>query len=203
MNKWAHTLPALLLLASASAQAKLVINIYQDGPDVAAIGSGTVDTTGLTGPSNSSWGPTIEYDWTVIVGGASLASVTASMYSGIVGPDSIAPSGSQIVPNAVSGDRFGVFFGSSPNRLVLPVGYSSGDLLSGTAIYFNKTLADAGLTAGDEFAWTWGSGATADSAVISVNPPSVPLPGTAVLLAVALLPLAARRRRKAGAPTDA
>jgi hypothetical protein len=39
--------------------------------------------------------------------------------------------------------------------------------------------------------------------VISVNPPSVPLPGTAALLAVALLPLAARRRRKAGAPTRA
>jgi hypothetical protein len=185
-----------LLLASASAQAKLVLNIYQDGSDVVAIGSGTVDTTGLTGPTDGGlWDSFIEYNWAVVVGGASTSAVGVSHYSGIVGPGEIASSGTQIFPDVVSGDRFGVFFGFGNDKIVLPVGYSSGDLLSGTATYFNRTLSDTGLTAGDVFEWTWGSGATADSAVISLNAPSsVPLPGTAALLAVALLPLAARRR---------
>jgi len=40
-----RVLPVLLLLASASAQAKLVIYVYQDGSDIAVTGSLSANMT--------------------------------------------------------------------------------------------------------------------------------------------------------------
>jgi hypothetical protein len=99
-----------------------------------------------------------------------------------------------------SGDAVG-FNGRSGGSIYVPTGYVSGSALSGTAFYAGTTLADFGLTLGETYTATWGTGPDADSFVITTVPPvaAVPEPGTFAVagLAMPALGLLAWKKRKA------
>ena len=77
----------------------------------------------------------------------------------------------------------------------LPTTYVSGEALSNTSTYSDKTIAGLGLTPGT-YTWTWGTGPTADSFQLQVEA-ATPEPATFGLLtfAAAGMLLAGYRRR--------
>ena len=79
-------------------------------------------------------------------------------------------------------------------QLIVPDGYTSGDLFEGLAstTYENQDFASLGLGVGS-FTWSWDTtgGGNADSITLSI----VPEPSTALLLASGLVVLGAHRRR--------
>ncbi|WP_269536910.1 PEP-CTERM sorting domain-containing protein [Cerasicoccus fimbriatus] len=181
-----------LLLGINTCQAALVFTLEEVGPDVVFTGSGSANTAAL-----STGGTT----------GASSARISASaafflfetgtirVYSVISGPTSIGPGGG-LFSVADTGDAFGVY-GGGAGIVYLPNGYVSGSPLFNTATFPGQSLASIGLTPGT-YVWTWGSGATADSATLTVIPASViPEPSTYIALAgFAGLGLLVWRRRK-------
>ena len=67
--------------------------------------------------------------------------------------------------------------------LLLPAGYVSGAPLSDTATFANETFATLGFTPGT-YTYTFGTGATADSLVVTTVAPggsSVPLPSSVAM----------------------
>jgi hypothetical protein len=135
---------ALFVVAGASAppaQAAYVVTLAQDGPNVVATGSGTIDLAGLTflgslpnvASSISPSGPEIitgaESD--IVVDGT----ITAPMAFG---------SGGLIFASAGSGD----LVGADANALALPLAYVSGGALSGSATFNDATFASLGITPG-------------------------------------------------------
>lgn len=178
--------------ANNSAQAEFVVNMYQDGSNIVAMGSGTIDLTDLTSlPSGAALSAFIVPTSAIIFTGGTAAS---DHYSGFTGPSSFGIGG---VSNAASGtgDFVGLQGATTQAFLLVPVGYVSGNSLSDTSTYENATFSSLGVTPGT-YTWTWGSGADADSFVLNIG---VPGPASAATFAPALLGLVAirRRRRKA------
>lgn len=161
-----------------SAHASFTFNINQNGNDVMALGSGSLNITAFTGSNSGSFTssmlPSIGY---LVVNQGSM-----TQYSGAIltGPSSFGSGGG--APNSVTGDYVGVRGPAS--FIFVPVGYVSGDDLSTTVTWTNKTLSGLGLTDGS-YTWTWGSGSTADSFTINVG--AVPEPSTYALLALGSL----------------
>jgi hypothetical protein len=83
-------------------------------------------------------------------------------------------------------------------QLLVPFGYVSGTVLSGSATYNNATFSSLGVTPGTYF-WTWGTGARTganQNFMLQIRAAGVPDGGSTVsLLGSALLGLAALRRR--------
>ena len=180
-----------VLAIGSTAQAALITTISEVGDDVVVTGSGSINTTDLS-LSQSIWSAYIEADWGVTTGGTSPFSVSVDVWAGISGPSAIgSPAGSLGSADTSSGDRFGVFFRSGYDSLIVEEGYVSGTALSGTATWEDKSFAYFGLSEGT-YEWTWGSGANADTATITV----VPEPATMALLGLGGLGLL-RRKRKA------
>ena len=86
-----------------------------------------------------------------------------------------------------SGDTFGPI----RSGLIVPQGYNSGDLLSGSATYAGETFESLGMDVGT-YVWTWGDGGTADSFTLNV----IPEPGSALLLGMGLAGLSVVRRSR-------
>lgn len=157
---------AALLFASASAFSAYTLTITQNGPDVEATGSGTIDLTGLTYVSTPSVGASIN---------ASLARVFIGfggfrdVYSFPPGGPTSMGTGGFNSGGSVTGDGAGIH--GAVNQLFVPPGYVSGSpLANATARWPNKSLADMQLTPGN-YSWTWAG----DSFSLEVvAPPVVP-----------------------------
>jgi hypothetical protein len=155
------------LSLSPSARANLVINISQVGSDVVAIGSGTLNTSNLAG------GGFIGTDFIE----ADTAQITfGSIGSGdiylISGPANFG-TGSFVAASSGSGDLFGLIgFGD----LLVPRGYISGALLSGTDTFDNATISSLGLTPGT-YVYTLARGEP-DSVTVQIGVSAVPEPST-------------------------
>lgn len=189
---------ASLLTLSAlapQAHADYVVYVYQNGPNVEASGSGTIDTAvGADGNGTSCGSPLISGEDGILCNVAGSTRFTLL----VSGPDSFG-SGPVTLASSSSGDFVGLvgFF----RALAIPNNYVSGDALSGTDIWDNTTLSGLGLTTGT-YTWTWGSTANgdADSYVMNIGEaPPVPEPSSVFLLGAAggISFLLFRRRKRA------
>jgi hypothetical protein len=168
-------------LVAPAARAAIIATIEQQGANVVATASGTVDTAGLgSGGTNSNSGASVNSAAALFaVGSAS----TYDVFTGITGPTHFG-SVHFLQASSQTGDLIAVV--GVNGWLNLPDNYVSGASLSGTGTWDNTTLAALGLTTGI-LTWTWGSGATADSFTLNiVDGTSVPEPSTLSVLGTVL-----------------
>ena len=166
------------------------IDVTQQGSNVVATGSGSIDLTGLTFDGSGDLGGSFtEPTFGVLVVGP--AQITAfDSYRGITAPGSLGPGALGGGASSGSGDLVGPDIAGPLPVLIVPKGYASGDLLSDSAAWDSTTLSILGLTPGT-YTYTWDSGA--DSLAINIG---VPEPASLTLLASALFGLGLVRRRK-------
>src|ERR1700722_5464853 len=177
MKLSASALAAMLALTGifGRADAAVVINLHEVGSDVVASASGSADLTDLTLIAT-----TILFapgEVTPKRGGATVGDPGEThFYKGVTGPTAFG-TGGQTEASAGSGDFVGVFavsaFGPSP-IVLFPKNYISGTSLTGSSVFESQSLKSLGLDVG-QYAYTWGSGADADSLTINVG---VPEPST-------------------------
>ena len=178
------------------AQADFIETLLQQGNNVIATGSGTLDVAGLELNPICSFGfCSTNAGINPIIGTISTGPVNGVLnrfYSGFTGPVSFG-SGDLTLPSSGSGDT--VAIDGAFEILSVPLDYVSGSALSDNSTYDNQTFGSLGVTPGT-YVWTWESGATADSFTLNIVP--APEPSGLALLALPLglvLLLAARRRR--------
>lgn len=186
-------------LYAPPAQAGYIVTLAQEGSNVVASGSGTIDLAGLIFVGSGSG------DEAGISGGLGIVVVgpvnfqPSDGYGGFSGPTSFGILG-LITASSGSGDRIGI--DQDSGELFVPMGYVSGSTLSSSATWDNKTFTSLGVTPGT-YIWNWGSGATADSFTLNIAAAAVPEPSGLALLAlpVGFLMLFSARHRRAAPST--
>jgi hypothetical protein len=198
---WLRHIPRALMPAAAvvlgvaatgsPARAAYTIVMQQEGSNVVATGNGSFDLAGLS--ENSAHGDIstpayvnpIAGQATVDIGLGGFEVATISEYDGAIsGPSGFGlgnqnqgdfyrdPTGGTLAASA-SGTLVNI--NQSDNNIVLPESYVSGQTLStSTATWSSETLSNMGVTPGT-YAWTWGSGANADSFRLDVSTGPAPL----------------------------
>jgi len=167
------------------------IDVTQDGGNVVATGSGSIDLTGLTFYD----GDLQIYSFAWASSGAIVVGPALSLYdaySGLTGPTSFGAGGFTFSTTG-TGDIAGPDFAGPLQVLIVPEGYASGDPLSDSATWDSSTLSSLGLTPGT-YTWTWDGGA--GSLVLDIGNVSVPEPMSITLFGSAVALLALRRRRR-------
>jgi hypothetical protein len=181
-------------LFGAPAQAAYIVTLMQEGPDVVATGSGTINLTGLRSAGVPFGGGAVGApNEGAVVTGPTVAQFDG--YAGFTGPPSFG-SGRGTFASSGSGDPVGI--NGEFGFLYVPVGYVSGhSLVSSADTWDNATFTSLGVTPGT-YVWTWGSGASADSFTLDIVTAAVPEPSSLALLALPLgiVALAATARRK-------
>ena len=131
-------------LSVSSAQANYIVTLQQVGSNVVATGTGAINLTGLTlaFANDDTTGARMFPQFFIIMG--STASGFTDSYTGFIGPPNFGSGG--LTPATIgSGDHVGINFGAS-NRVYVPVGYSSGTLLSDMSTYNNASFASLDVT---------------------------------------------------------
>ena len=164
----------LLALAAScallhGANASLVFSIQQDGENVTMTGIGSINLDALSTSSPSAAYSIIRANDSLL--GVGIVDGNLQHYTSITGPGSIGPGSSLYFADSTSGDNVMM----NNNSVSVPIGYTSGTELSGTATFNNNTIAGMGLTEGT-YTYTWGSGASADSITVQVG--AIPEPAT-------------------------
>jgi len=168
-------------------QASYTLNVVQSGSNVVETGSGTINTAALTSNGSASDGANVwpSFPGESVISVGSTATAPVVYFTSISGPATFG-SGPQVLATSGSGPVVAVFGNTA---LYLPSGYVSGSVLSSTATWTNQTIAGLGLTPG-VYTYTWGSGGTADSFVLTIggsaSVPSTPAPSSLYLLGTAL-----------------
>jgi hypothetical protein len=183
------------------AHAAFIVTMDEVGSDVVLMGSGSIDTAGLTPIGTSG----VSSGIAPATGEISIGSPggnNADVFAGFSGPSSFGSGGPTIPSSSGNGDKVAIFV--DLNQLLVPLGYVSGHALADTSTYTNATFATLGVTTGT-YEWTWGTGATADSFTLQIEstPTGVPEPATTLLigLPVAATMLARRRAKRLGTST--
>lgn len=184
---------ASLLAIVPPAQAGYIVTLTQQGPNVVASGSGTIDLTGLIFNdvvfANNDITPN-----TGSIRTGPFSSVNLDTYAFVMGPTSFG-NGFGGQGNTGSGDMVGITGVS--HTLYVPEGYLSGAALSNTMTVSNATFASLGVTPGT-YVWTWGSGADQNFTLI-IGRATVPDHGSTVgLLILALIALFGASRFRLG-----
>jgi hypothetical protein len=163
--------------------ASYVATVVQEGSDVVATGSGTLNLASLTIiPGTFTTQASVQPNIGLLFLGEPMEEFISS-YTGVSGPSSFGNGNSDIFADAGSGGIVGVDETTPLGMRVItvPGGYVSGTALSETSTWTNQTFSSLGLTPGT-YIWTWGSGASADSFTLDVAPE----PSTLLLVGVAL-----------------
>lgn len=161
---------AAVVVLSCQAQAAYVIDVYQDGPNVAASGNGALNLTGLVsqGPAPNGISAVSAVGAVLVIG----VPGNVDRYSGFAGPVTFGP-GTAVAASQSFGPNIGI---SGFNTLLaVPLGYVSGTPVQATASWQGATLASLGLTPG-EYTWTWAS----DNFTIRIAAPPAPVTPTAI-----------------------
>jgi len=182
---------ALLGLTASANASPYVVTLHEVGSDVVATGAGEFDLTGLQFlGASTSLPPEVDAPLPRIVTGIG---GQMNLYGGATGPTTFG-TGSEHDASSGTGDSVGV---SDQALLILvPIGYTSTDPLSDSAIYLGATFASLGVTPGT-YKWTWGNGAD-QSFTLEIG--QTPIPAALPLFATGLGSLGLlgwRRRRKA------
>jgi hypothetical protein len=158
---------------TSAATGNFNVTVSQVGPDVVWSGSGSFNLTSLTlnenvpgviGGYNKSFAQ-------FIVGPSS--PVNATTYSGssfTTFPTNFG-SGPGTPPSSSSGSIFGITqtVGGGPREVLVPQGYTSGTVISGSMTYNSETIAGMGLTPGT-YTWAWGTGGNTSTLVMTILP---------------------------------
>lgn len=173
----------------SKAEAAYIVTLQQDGSNVVATGSGSIDLTGLTyvitDSSSSLLRPS---DGIIAVGPTALTAADA--YSGANGPSAFGPGG---YSSATSGSGSLVELSGGSGFIFVPSGYVSGASLgTSTDTWANATFASLGLTPGS-YTWSWAGGA--GSFTVDVMP-AIPEPASITLMVTGLVGLGLKRRRR-------
>jgi hypothetical protein len=155
----------------SASPAGFTATVSQVGPNVVWSGSGSFNLTDLTLNQNI---PGVAAGYNAqnaqfIIGPTS----SVSTYSGssfTVYPSSFGGVGSAAV-SSTSGTVFGIVQTggiTAPREVLVPQGYVSGTVISGSATFNGTTIAGMGLTSGT-YVWQWGSGAGAGSFTLVIQ----------------------------------
>jgi len=154
------------------------VRVSEVGSDVVWSGSGSFNLAALSLASSGTNGSAFQAlagIWAIgpsssvqRYGGASLTGYSTTFGNNLVVPTPIS-----------SGSTFGVVSGGVSGRVIIvPSGYTSNTVISGTATYTGATITSMGLTPGT-YTWAWGSGANSSSIVMTIESSSVtPTPTT-------------------------
>ena len=194
VKRIAHATPlgvAILIgsnLFAPLAQAAYIATLVQEGSDVVATGSGTINLTSLSIiPGTFATEASIQPSIGLLFIGQALNEFVSD-YTGVTGPTSFGNGNGDITASSGSGDIVGVDettpFGV--RTVTVPEGYVSGSPLFENSTWNNQTLSSLGVTPGT-YVWTWGSGPTADSFTLNII--LTPEPSSLMLFGVALAAL--------------
>lgn len=176
---------------SSPAKAGYVVTIVQDGSNVVATGSGSLDVTSLnkSGPVSSGE----PYIWPNHAGLHLGPGELTFQYEGLPfsGPSSFGSgsfTGSFSVPNAATGNTVNFLPDFFDEAVIdLPITYILGSPLgTSTDTWENASFTTLGVSPGT-YIWTWGTGAHADSYTLEIGgAAAVPEPSTLALFALPL-----------------
>jgi hypothetical protein len=169
-----------ILLCSSLSHAAVTINFVESGGDVVATSSGSINTAGFAiksglGGSSSGFvnGTNVSASWLCIIGtGAFSGSTDAYVLSSFTSDNTEVCATQSRGASSGSGDFVGVISrlgsGSGTDGVYVPLGYVSGNPVSGTSTWSAATFASLGLITGTQV-FTWGSGADADSLTLNIG----------------------------------
>jgi hypothetical protein len=150
------------------------VSVSQVGPDVVWSGSGSFNLTSLTlnqnipGVTGGFNQPFAQF----IIGPTSPSSATTYSGSSFTTFPTSFGSGGGLAPSSSSGSLFGVVQTagpSGPREVVVPSGYVSGTVISGSMTYDTQTITGMGLSGGT-YTWSWGSGGNTSTLVMTITP---------------------------------
>jgi hypothetical protein len=142
------------LACQLPAEAAYVVTITQDGSDVVATGSGSLDLATLTDSGVSLQAAVLDPSFGSIFLGATTSALVDAYYVSFAGPGSLG-SGGYASPESGSGPLVGRSNGGG-GLILVPDGYVSGTSLgTSTDTWDNTTIAALGVTPGT-YTWTWG-----------------------------------------------
>jgi hypothetical protein len=180
---------------ATSAQATIIVNAVEMGGNVVFTteGGGSLNLAAWSDPGTSNQFSGVTPNTGAILIGDTPA-VPVDLYNTAVNFSFPASFGTRSGGFSSSGTPDDVVFGFSGNGgfLIVPVGYQSGDPLSGSATYNGETFFTLGGMIPGSYEWSWGSGGTADTFTLNI----VPEPSTGILTSLGLVGLAAARRRR-------
>lgn len=153
---------------TSGATGDFTVTVSQQGPDVVWNGSGSFNLGDLSLGGTQDIGAGLFGPQAIWAIGPY---VTVQQYDGAsftTFPTSFGTAGSYPTPSS-SGSTFGILNDISGGRLlIVPSGYTSNTVISGTAVYPNTTIAGMNLSAGT-YTWVWGSGGNASTLVMTIT----------------------------------
>lgn len=186
--------PAALLLGADPAKAVLNINIFDEGPNLKVVTSGSLSELGTpVGASQCGVSGGLSTDFGAICTGIDTFSPTYF----ILGPQGISGSANLFPADSVSGPLFGL---NSVNQIIaIDPSYTAGQPFLSSATFNNTSLAAQGFTT-PGLAATWTIDGTSESINLIIGPPAE-VPGPLPLLgAGAAFGWSRRLRRRISAP---